>query len=162
MVDQEEPSDLEPEIVGTSDPVELQGAAVGTAVAVRDVSARFRTTRGGSPEPRRVYLTVDDITGAINPGISYGVYVGGAADDRLAGAISFFGIEATEQGAHGLAYTFDITDIVAALRDEDAWDPSDVAVSFEPIGPTTDGSRASSRLENVAPVSVGSVSIAYQ
>jgi tyrosinase len=162
MAEQEEPSDLEPEVVGTSDPVELHGASVGTAVAVRAVSPQFRTTRGGEAEPRRVYLTVDDITGATNPGISYGVYVGGAADDRMAGAISFFGIEATTEGGHALAYTFDITDIVAALRDAGAWDPADVAVSFEPIGPTTDDNRASSRLENVAPVSVGSVSIAYQ
>jgi len=162
MVGQEEPSDLEPEVVGTSDPVELRGTTIGTAVPVNDVSGQFRRTRGGAAEPRRVYLTVDDITGATNPGISYGVYVGDAADERLAGTISFFGIEATEQGRHALGYTFDITDIVAALRDQGAWDPSDVAVSFEPIGPTTDDDRVSSRLADVAPVTVGSVSIAYQ
>ena len=51
MAEQEEPDDLEPEVVGTSDPVELQGATVATAVAVNDVSAQFRTTRGGNAEP---------------------------------------------------------------------------------------------------------------
>jgi len=162
MADQEEPDNLEPEVVGTSDPVELQGATVVTAVAVNDVSTQFRTTRGGNAEPRRVYLTVDDITGSVNPGISYGVYVGGAADEQLAGAISFFGIEGTQRGGHALAYTFDITDIVAALRDEGTWDPADVAVSFEPIGSRGAADRGGGRDEDVAPVSVGSVSIAYQ
>ena len=73
------------------------------------------------------------------------MYVGGAADEHMAGAVSFFGIEGTERGGHALAYTFDITDIVAALREEGPWDPSDVAVSFEPIGPTTDDDRSTRR-----------------
>jgi len=161
MAEQEEPDELEPEVVGTSDPVELQGATVATAVNVSAPSPQFRTTRGGNDEPRRVYLTVDDITGATNPGISYGVYVGRGGDEQLAGAISFFGIEGTAQGGHGLAYTFDITDIVAALRDEGAWDPADVEVSFEPIGSTPAGTRGGGA-RDVAPVMVGSVSIAYQ
>ena len=72
------------------------------------------------------------------------------------------GSRARERGGHGLAYTFDITDIVAALRDDGAWDPADVAVSFEPIGSRTDADRGGGRAEDVAPVTVGSVSIAYQ
>jgi tyrosinase len=155
------PPELPPEVVGTRGAVRLEGARVDAPLQVGGVSSTFRKARGGRSEPQRVFLTIEDITGDINPGISYGVYVGEDADDSmLAGLISFFGIESTRAGGHALGYTFDVTDIVSALRDDDSWDPADVHVIFRPVGPVLDEEEPDSG--DAVPVEVGSISVVYQ
>jgi tyrosinase len=153
------PPDLPPEVVASHGPLRLVGASVEAILAAGEVSAQFRTARGGDGQPRRVFLTVEDIRGERNPGISYGVYLNEVADQTLAGLISFFGIEGTRQGDHALGYTFDVTDIVQALRDEDAWDPADIHVLFEPIGGVYDEPAPPPEAHSVE---VGTFSIAYQ
>ncbi len=153
--------DVPPEVVGTRGAVRLAGQRVDAPMEVGTVSARFEAVRGGEAEPQRVYLTVNDIRGEVNPGISYGVYLGGIADDEhLAGLVSFFGIEATARGEHGLGYTFDVTDVVNTMRNHDDWDPADVHVVFEPVGGVDD--EGNQVVPEVPPVEVGSISIAYQ
>ena len=161
VIAEEPPPDLPPEVVGTRGAVRLDGHRVDAPMRVDAVSNQFRTARGGDPSPQRVFLTVEDITGTVNPGISYGVYVGDPTDEtHLAGLVSFFGIEGSASGHHSLGYAFDVTDIVQALRDEDSWDPADVHVVFEPIGPVYDDNRSGD--EDTAPVEVGTINISYQ
>ncbi|MDT5015322.1 MAG: hypothetical protein QOD39_1482 [Mycobacterium sp.] len=77
-------------------------------------------------EQRRFYVRLADITGVNNPDIIYGVYVNlpDGADDatrnqRRVGLVSFFGIEHTTSAGSKdpkpLSYSFDVTDVVAAL-----------------------------------------------
>lgn len=155
-----QPPQMPPEVVGTRGTVPLRGRRIDAPMQVGAVSHEFRTARAGQSEPSRIFLVVEDVTGEANPGISYAVYLGEPSDDsHLAGLISFFGIEGTTQG-HPLGYAFDVTDIVRALRDDDAWDPTDVHVVFEPVGPVHDDGH--SEVEDTAPVDVGTVSIVYQ
>lgn len=161
MTDPVPPPDLPAEVVGTRDGVHLQGEPVDAPMQVGPVSEQFRTLREGSAEPQRVYLTINDIRGEVNPGISYAVYVNEPVEEQLAGLISFFGIKGTRDGAHALDYTFDITDIVQALRDDDAWDPEDLHVVFRPVGADYDDDSGPP-LTDTPPVDVGSISIAYR
>jgi tyrosinase len=158
----EEPApEMPPEVVGRRGAVPLEGRRADAPMQVGTASDLFWTARRGETEPRRVFLAVEDITGDANPGISYAVYIGRSTDDtRMAGLISFFGIEGSRGGGHPLGFAFDVTDIVRSMRDEDAWDPADLHVIFEPVWPVHDD--ASSRVEEVAPVEVGSVSVVYQ
>ena len=162
LVPESPPPDLPPEVVGTRGAVQLRGGRVDAPMRVGAVSRQFRTARGGDTDPQRVFLTVEDITGEVNPGISYGVYVGDVADDsKLAGLVSFFGIESSRGGEGSpLGYAFDVTDIVQALREDGSWDPADVHVIFEPVGPVHDDGRPVER--EIDPIEVGSISIAYQ
>ena len=89
------PPDLPSEVVGTRGAVHLKGERVDAPLQIGGVSSQFRNARGGEAEPQRVYLTVDDITGDANPGISYAVYINDAVEENLAGLISFFGIQGT-------------------------------------------------------------------
>ena len=111
-----------------------------------------------------MYLTVEGIRGETNPGISYAVYLGDVVEEKLAGLISFFGIDGTADGDHALAFTFDVTDIVGALRDEDEWDPADVRVVFELVGPVLDAEEEGEDEDEAErpPVDVGTFTIAYQ
>jgi tyrosinase len=148
-----------PEIVGTHAPLTLSGRTRTARFALNAVSNQFRSVRGGNTQPSRVYLSVDDIRGDDDPGISYAVYLHSKNDDQLAGYISFFGVRGTRNGPHALAYTFDVTDIVKALSDEDAWDPADVQVVFEPVGGVDDdGTMQTSSTE----IDIGAVNIVYQ
>lgn len=153
-------SEIPPEVVGTRGRVHLQGRRVDATMEVGAPSGDFLLSRGRERD-QRVFLTVNDIVGEANPGISYAVYLGERADESCrAGLISFFGIEGTREGGHPLGYAFDVTDIVHTLEDEGAWNPDDVHVVFEPVGAVLDEGR--SKTEDTAPVEVGSVSIAYQ
>ena len=158
----EEPApELPPEVVGRRGAVPLEGRRADAPMQVGGASDQFWTARRGAREPRRVFLTLEDVTGDANPGISYAVYVGRSGDDtRMAGLISFFGIEGSRGAGHPLGFAFDVTDIVRAMRDEEAWDPDDLHVIFEPVWPVHDD--ASSAVGDVAPVEVGTISVVYQ
>ena len=163
MAEQEEPDDLEPEVVGTSDPVELQGATVATAVAVNDVSAQFRTTRGGNAEPRRVYLTVDDITRLRQPGDQLRRVRRGCRRRAASPAPSrSSGSRARSEVGTGspTRSTSPTSSPPSATTARGTRRTSPCRSSRSGRGPTTD--RRGGRAEDVAPVTVGSVSIAYQ
>jgi tyrosinase len=150
--------EIPPEVVGQSDGLRLDGAPIGTDVPLGRVSRLFAAARAGGTVPRHVYLMVNDIRWDADPGRDYGVYLqertSSADDSRLAGVISFFG---TRRGVddHELSYSFDITDIVRALRETGDWDPDRVPLTFRPL----DGSPVD---QPTAPVQVGSVSVVYQ
>jgi tyrosinase len=154
------PPDLPPEVIGTAGPVRLEGAPVRVQLEAGAVSEGFQAARGGDDQPARFFLTATGIRGTVDPGIAYGVHLDGDDDEHLAGIVSFFGIRGTVGGAHGLGYTFDVTGIVRARRDDGLWDPRDVDVLFVPIGADAIGG-----LEAAAagpPVEVGSVSLLAQ
>lgn len=155
-----EPPDLPPEVIGTAGAIELEGTSQRVQLEAGPVSQEFRDARGGVDEPARVYLAVTEIRGRDDPGLSYAVYLDEVDDEHLAGIVSFFGIRGTTEGAHGLGYSFDVTDIVRASRGAGAWDPSRVEVLFEPIG--TDAIGGPEALADVPRVEIGSVSLLAQ
>jgi len=155
-----EPPDLPPEVIGAAGAVQLEGVRLSVPLEVAPVSDEFRRARAGVDEPARVFLTVSEIRGDADPGIGYGMYLNEPDDRRLAGIISFFGIRGTAEGGHSLGYAFDVTDIVQALRDENAWDPRNVEVLFEPIASDAIGGLEAAA---AAPsVEVGRVSLLAQ
>ena len=168
-VPDEPPPDHPAELVGaTEDPVELTGGTQRVGLSVGEASGP--AARGGGP-PKRVYLTVEGIEGERNPGVTYAVYVNlpGDTDEHseahYAGNVSFFGIERTgkvdtDPGGHGMARSFDITGLVAELRDAGRWDPNDVSVSFVPL---RQGRGASDAQRSAAPpVKIGRVGVYFQ
>ena len=80
------------------------------------VSNRFRTrAQTGRASRGASSSTVEDITGDVIPASATRSISGSNADDtRLAGLISFFGIEGSRGGRHPLGFAFDVTDIVQA------------------------------------------------
>ena len=155
-----EPPDVPPEVIGAAGAVRLEGAPLSVPLEVGGVSREFVRARGGVDQPTRVFLSVSEIRGDADPGIGYAVYLNEPDDARLAGIVSFFGIRGTAEGAHSLGYAFDVTDIVQALRDADAWDPRRVDVLFEPIG--TDAIGGLEAAAAVPAVEVGRISLLAQ
>ncbi|MDQ4028325.1 MAG: tyrosinase family protein [Actinomycetota bacterium] len=174
-VPSEPPPDQPAELVGaTEDPVELTGGTKRVALSVGEPTGPAGRRGGGQPE--RVYLTVEGIEGEQDPGVTYAVFVN-LPDDadvdeeperHYAGNVSFFGIEqtrqvATDPGGHGLARSFDITDLVSELRDADSWDPDEVTVTFVPLRRGTRRRRGASDAEGEGPpVNVGRVGVYFQ
>jgi tyrosinase len=171
----EPPSDQPAELVGaTEEPVELRGGTHRVALSVGEPTGPAR--RRGWREPERVYLTVEGIVGERDPGVTYAVYVN-LPDDadveedpegHYAGNVSFFGIERTGQvetdpGAHGMARSFDITELVSELRDAGRWDPEEVSVTFVPLRRGSRRRRGASDAEGQGPpVEVGRVGVYVQ
>jgi tyrosinase len=120
----------------------LVGAASDVPFATRaDVDIDLEGERQGllaaaaRNTPSRWYLRVEDVRGRNPATPAYDVYL----NDRRVGSIASFGIpEATEpRGEHagtGLTDVFDITDAVADLDEEGAFDPSKVTVTVMPGG----------------------------
>jgi tyrosinase len=174
-VPSEPPPDQPAELVGaTEDPIELTGGTTSVALAVGEPTGPARRRGGG--EPARVYLSVEGIEGERNPGVTYAVYVNLPDDADVdeepesyyAGNVSFFGIEQTRQvdtdpGGHGMALSFDITDLVSELRDADSWDPDEVTVTFVPLRRGAGRSRGTSgETGEGPPVTLGRVGVYFQ
>lgn len=158
-----DPPEFIPERMGvTSESVVLSGGSETVGFALTQPGAV--RSRAGRTEPARVLLNVEHIRSTSVPKTSYGVYIDpadGASDDEyFVGSIPFFGLrEASQDDAeHELRYSFDVTEIVNALRDQDKWDANRVQITFRPLNQpalaATEGFGAE--------VEIGSVSIAYQ
>lgn len=169
------PPDHPPELVGATDEaVELTGGATRVQMAVGEPSGPARLS--GGAEPARVYLTVEGIEGDANPGFNYAVLLNlpddADPDDEpetyYAGTVSFFGIEQTRsteaaEGAHGLAQSFDITDLIAEQREADTWDPESMTVTFVPTGPAgRRRPRVGEEQREGPPVKLGRVGVYFQ
>lgn len=172
----EPPSERPAELVGaTAEPMTL----TGDAATVRfGISTPAGPLAAGEGVPSRVYLNVEDIKAAENPGLSYGVYVNVPDDDEdptndahYVGNVTFFGIEVSEDldrdhpGDHGtFRQAFDITDLYTRLRDEGRWNEEQIKVTFQPLGvlPPPGAGPASAEPEETPPVTIGRVSIFYQ
>jgi tyrosinase len=171
------PPDERAELVGaTEEPVELTGGTTRVALSVGEPTGPSRRgRRRGAADPERVYLTVEGIQGESDPGV-YAVYVNLPDDtdpdedpeSHYAGNVSFFGIERTRQvdadpGAHAMARSWDITGLVAELRDADNWDPNQMTVTFVPLRRGTSSRRGASDAEgSTPPVTIGKVGVYFQ
>ena len=159
-----------PEMVGaTEKPVVL---TTGTAEA--RLSLTPPTGPGERPEavaePEKIYLNVENIVGASRAG-SYAVYLNVPAGDRpeahpelLAGVLPMFGLAeaSAADSAHagsGLHYALEVGKIVRRLREENAWDPSDVRISFVPRRPAMTPEGAPEAAPE--PITVGRVSLYF-
>jgi len=169
---QSEPPEHPAELVGATDePIELTGGTSKVAFPVNPASGPAARVDGDHPE--RVYLTVEGIEGEDDPGVTYAVYVNLPDDDDpdedpesfYAGNVSFFGIELVgavdnDPAGHGLRRSFDITDLVEDLREEDNWDPGEMTVTFTPLrrGRSDTGARQGAG----PPVKVGRIGLYFQ
>jgi tyrosinase len=172
----EPPTDRPPELVGATDaPLTLEGRAERVAIPLSEPAGP--ALLAGEREPARVHLNVEGISGEVNPGLSYAVFVNlpddadpSTAERHLVGNLSFFGIEraqdvaADHPGGHGLRYVFDITELANELREQGRWDPASVNVTFEPIRslPPPGREEAGAVEEPVPRVRIGRVGIYYQ
>lgn len=174
------PPERPAELVGATEaPIELAGATASARAVIEAPSLTSReATAPGPGASRRYYLKVEDIEADRNPGIGYQVFLNlpaeglDEADERAhyVGAVSFFGVEhATDltrdhDGPVGLRHVFDVTGLVEELRQRDAWDDEQFAVTFRPLEleapPGADRSvLASPRDEESPRVRVGRVSL---
>jgi hypothetical protein len=135
-----------PVLVGANaEPLELDRRGGEVEIEIEGLTERVAA---GDPI-ERVYLDLADIEGETNPGIVYGVYLNLPADaaedareDHLAGVVSFFGVElttpqgaaASDEAAHAMRYSFDVTALVDRLRARGTWAPDRVRVSLQPLG----------------------------
>jgi tyrosinase len=138
-----------PEMVGaTSEPTVLTGDQHSATFAVSEPAGPAISFGMGPGEPpRQTFLNIEDVTGQRAVG-GYEVYVNlpdgadpAASDDYFAGIISMFGIsEASEPSARnsgsGLHYSLNITDLVDRLKARQAWNPSQLHVTFVPRSST--------------------------
>ena len=138
-----------------------------------------------SDQPNRVFLNLEGIEGESNPGTVYAVYVDLPDDDdedtdpeaHYVGTINFFGIETAgdvdrdHPGGPGLHFAFDVTELVDELRDQGAWDPSQMTVTFAPLQPSpppggpalgAEVAGTEAAAEPPPPVRIGRVSVYYQ
>ena len=157
-------------------------AAAKEPVAVDRRGASVEIDARGLPEPPaaaagpepRVYLNLADIEGEVNPGVVYEVYLnlpenaaGQVREAHRVGVVSFFGIEqstpagaaASGQAAHGMRYSFDVTDLVNRLRSSAGWDPSNLRVSLQPVEGSEEDERAAAGADR--PVRIGTINL-YQ
>jgi tyrosinase len=161
-----------PEMVGATDEaISLVGQPATAHLAVREPTGPAQATAAaGGPAPR-VYLNVENITGAGGP-TSYAVYLNVPPGedpeqhpDLYAGLLPMFGVREASRvdrnhPGSGLHYSLDVTNVVRTLQAQNAWDPNDLRVTFipddEPVA--TDRPLAAAA---VAPIQVGRVSLYY-
>jgi tyrosinase len=169
----EEPPDHPAELVGaTADPIELTGGRTKVGFAI-DRPSGPAARRGPGETPERAYLAIEGIEGEGDPGVTYAVYLNLPDDDdpnddpesHYAGNVSFFGIEGVgnvdnDPAGHSLRYSFDITELVEELSEQNMWDPEEVAVTFTPLrrGRGDRGDREGTG----PPVKVGRVGVYFQ
>jgi tyrosinase len=134
----------DPELLGSTEDVPFaERVEVGIQLAR---SPEAVLAAAAITEPTRWFLRVEDIVGE-HPAVSrYDVYFNLPAGHRAAdhpelraGSIATFGIpEASqpeaEHGGLGLTDVFDVTDVLATLRDDFDWDGSAINVTVVPAG----------------------------
>jgi hypothetical protein len=170
-----EPGGPPPELVAaTEQPLTLAGGEATVPISVpADTRPSFESA--AAPGPGRVLVSVDDIKADVNPGVVYGVYLNlpGEGGDRHAhhiGNVSLFGIEKMNdpdirhEGAPGFRHIFDATSVAGKLTEQGRWDPSEVTVTFAPIGvQPPPGAEATweggDEEEDVPPIEIGRVSL---
>jgi tyrosinase len=145
----------QPDLVGASDGLALEGTVTRTDVPIRrELSERFTLE---SVAPVRVHLQLDAITGLGAPG-NFRVLVGpqGSEPSHVAGQFSTFGLEsasdpAAGHGKLGLTKTFDITHLAGPLGLHRA-DRTRLEIAFErlPLRPT-ETEPVPDGLESLAP-----------
>jgi tyrosinase len=162
-----------PEMVGATDrPVVLKGKPESTSLSVSAPAGPGRSSRSGAVEtPKKVYLNIENITGAGEP-TSYAVYLNlpaGADPEQhrelFAGILPMFGVaeaSRTDQNhaGSGLQYSLEVGAVVRALEARNDWDPADVRITFVPRRRSL-GSETSRSAEEPDPIQVGRVSVYF-
>src|SRR6266542_1842373 len=163
-----------PELAAASEePLELAGTTASVALTVPGSAQSL--AEAASDQERRVLVNVEDIEADRDPGLAYAVYLDVPGDPhrerRHIGNVSFFGIETMNDpdrphdGAPGFRHTFDATEVVKALKEQNLWDPASMTVTFEPIRvlpPPGESLAAEAEAEAsapVPPVRIGRVSL---
>jgi hypothetical protein len=160
----------EQELASADEPVEvLHDAAHARVELPPEAPSRLRGfDADNDDEPPRVILYLENITGD-DPG-NYAVYLNNTAVDRstagrdphFVGTFSGFGAdhqhggdeEADDHEPHGVSASYDITDLVAFLRDRGEWNENDVTVSIVPAATAEDDLPLIT-----GPITVGRISI---
>ena len=162
-----------PEMVGATENQEITLGPQPRAVefAVKQPSGPAAAARAARPAGAgtEVHLNLENVTADERPIQGYTVYVNlpeGANPDNYpqlkAGRLPRFGIveasrQTKEHAGDGMNYSFDITQVVNALRKSNQWDPAKLRVTFVPLVP--DSRRAAP--QNTKPVKVGRISLYY-
>jgi tyrosinase len=133
-----------PEMVGATDrPVMLTGQPVTTSLSVSPPTGPAGGLEGVGAEPAEIYLNIENIRGGGTP-TSYLVYLNvppGESPEQhpelLAGNLSMFGVaEASEStdvhAGSGVHYALKVGKVVRRLREQNAWNPADVRITFVP------------------------------
>ncbi len=152
--------DKKAELVGaTQGSVPVAGAEIRASVALDSATRKkvvnsFTAVSAASPEPDRLYLHLENITGT-NDATRLAVYVGPPADahaasgtEQIAGHIALFGVrEASEpdggHAGHGISLVLDITKIVDQLHLDRAFDVDKLSVRLVPSHPVDKGDNIS-------------------
>lgn len=161
--------DLAPRAIGSADEEIVLGSEALT-VEVPLARDRQMFARASRPAPARIILDVANIglapagverikagTGVIG---TYAVYLEGtsAGVEAFVGNLPLFGlIESLREDGHQLAYSFDITDAVGILNDQDAWEWGHADIRVQPNNPDLYAEEA-----EIVSVTVGNFTISYQ
>lgn len=128
-------------LAATPKTVELSPAAPNASLAAAAANA-------APAGPTRFLLTLRDVTVQSNPGTTYEVFLDlpeGAsaevADRHYVGLLNFFGVASSmgHMGQGGRTYDFDVTKLMASLRDNKAL-ADKTSVTFVPVGAPAEGS----------------------
>ena len=159
-----------PEMLGaTSKKVTLTGSAHTTAFAIQPPSGpAMLRARAAEPSPSgKTYLQIENVVSKKSHA-TYEVYVNlpekantAAFKEYYAGAMHLFGVtQASTRSQHhagnGLHFSLDITELVNALKEKNAWDEQNVRVTFAPRG---SGSAVRRAIPEHDPIKIGRVSI---
>ncbi|HEY8788667.1 MAG TPA: tyrosinase family protein [Actinopolymorphaceae bacterium] len=106
----------------------------------------------------RLVLMIEHVTAAAQVDTNFGVFVqpSDGSEGVMAGVLPMFGVhEASEDDAeHGLAFVFDVTNVVMRLSQLDQWDPSLLSLQIRSLADDTDA------VEQEWPdVNIGSISM---
>jgi tyrosinase len=157
------------EMVGaTEEPVELTGRPATTRISASPPTGPAREIAEAGA-PLETYLNIENVTGSGGP-ISYSVYLNLPPDEDpedhpelLAGVLPMFGVREASRASDrhagsGLHYVLRVGDIVRRLQARDAWDPSDIRLTFVPERRIQE--RETARAEAATrPIRVGRVSL---
>ena len=160
---------LAPRALGSADQ-EIELGAEARTVGVDLVRDQQMFARANRPAPARIILDVNNIgvapagvrrieagTGLIG---TYAVYLEGTRTgvDAFVGNLPLFGlIESLRDDGHQLGYSFDITDAVAVLSGQDAWEWGHADIRVQPNNPDLYENEA-----EIVTITVGNFTISYQ
>ena len=155
-----------PEMLGaTEERVTLAGKPANARLSVGRPTGPAAVESAASPP--RMYLNIENITGRGEP-TSYSVYLNLPAganpaehSELYVGALPMFGVAEASQAdrdhpGSGLHYALEVSEVVRTLQARNAWNPSDVRVTFVPK--LAQGAAEEAALET-SPIQIGRVSL---
>lgn len=168
-------------LLGATDrQIRLVGEAVTVPVTIDERAIASLRTDRTAEQQHRVFLEVEDIEAARNPGIVYGVYVNlpshptdADLEAHQAGNISLFGIEVArnprrDEHPHNMRISMDITGLLDRLAAGGAWtDGRTLTITLQPItlgvppGRDDLADEIADTAHQDVPVTIGRISVHY-